>query len=192
MVDTVAMQCHCCPEVQRHHMTLRPAASLPLLSSSRCACCRYYAPDGQQVTVEELALQHYASPAGGGWQGMHTEGGVWRTLFGLLMWDVLFAPVPEVFRTPFQSAPLDLGTDAFYPARREALDERLQQVGSGSWVLGAGVAGQCVLEVPCVGSALGSAAAWGRTGWLRGRQHGAVQGVCAMLTGGATRRPGHT
>ncbi len=41
--------------------------------------------------MEELALQHYASAAGGSWQGLHTEGGVWMTLFGLLMWDILFA-----------------------------------------------------------------------------------------------------
>lgn len=42
------------------------------------------------MTVEELALQHYASEEGGGWQGLHSEGGVWATLFGLLLWDVLF------------------------------------------------------------------------------------------------------
>lgn len=41
--------------------------------------------------MEELALQHYAAPANGGWQGLHTEGGVWSALFALLMWDVLFA-----------------------------------------------------------------------------------------------------
>jgi Fanconi-associated nuclease 1 len=90
--------------------------------------------------VEELALQHYASAAGGGWLGVHTEGGVWRSLFGLLLWDVLFTPLPEVFRTPFQTAPLDLGSDAFYPARREALDARLQLVGGrggwGGWAVG--------------------------------------------------------
>lgn len=42
------------------------------------------------MSVEQLALQHYASQEGGGWQGMHSEGGVWATLFGLLLWDVLF------------------------------------------------------------------------------------------------------
>lgn len=31
-----------------------------------------------------------------------SEGGIWATLFGLLLWDVLFMPVPDVFRTPFQ------------------------------------------------------------------------------------------
>lgn len=53
-------------------------------------CTRFYGLDGSQVTVEELALQHYASEEAGGWHGMHSEGGVWGTLFGLLLWDVLF------------------------------------------------------------------------------------------------------
>ncbi len=49
---------------------------------------------------------------------MHSEGGIWGTLFGLAMWSVLFADVPNAFRSPFQSAPLDLDTAAFYPARQ--------------------------------------------------------------------------
>jgi Fanconi-associated nuclease 1 len=63
---------------------------------------RFYGYDGQQCGVEELALQYYASEEGGRWQGMHSEGGVWMTLFGLLMWDILFTDVPDVFQTPFQ------------------------------------------------------------------------------------------
>jgi hypothetical protein len=35
-------------------------------------------------------------------------------------------PIPDVFRTPFQTAPLDIGTDAFYPTRRQAIENRLQ------------------------------------------------------------------
>ncbi|KXZ52525.1 hypothetical protein GPECTOR_9g569 [Gonium pectorale] len=84
------------------------------------------------VGVEELALLHYRSPAGGGWRGVHSEGGVWGTLWGLLMWDVLFADVPEVFRSPFQTAPLDLDTDAFLPSRRELVDARLQAIAGGA------------------------------------------------------------
>ena len=56
------------------------------------------ADGGAVVTVEELAQLHYASGAGGGWSSLHTEGSVWSTLWGLLMWDVVFAPLPEVFR----------------------------------------------------------------------------------------------
>ena len=41
------------------------------------------------------------------------------------MWDVLFMEVAEVFRTPFQSCPLDLGSTAFAAARQPLLDSRL-------------------------------------------------------------------
>lgn len=61
---------------------------------------RFYGEDGEQCRVEQLALQHYAGE--GGWQGVHTESGIWLTIFGLLMWDVMFSDVPNVFRTRFQ------------------------------------------------------------------------------------------
>lgn len=87
---------------------LLPKCTWPLLTMllllllhplASCACCRarrarFYGADDSQVTVEELALQHYASREGGGWLGAHTEGGVWATLFALLLWDVLFAGAP--------------------------------------------------------------------------------------------------
>jgi len=62
--------------------------------------------DGKPCSVEKLALQHYAQPEGGGWEGMHSETGIFKTLFGILMWDVLFAEVPGVFLSPFQGAAL--------------------------------------------------------------------------------------
>ncbi|CAG9459983.1 unnamed protein product [Pedinophyceae sp. YPF-701] len=79
--------------------------------------------------VEEAVLQHYA---GDGWRGWHSEGGIWSTLFGLLMWDVVFAPgVPGAFRHPFQAAPLDLGGPAFAVSRKRMLDERLAEIENG-------------------------------------------------------------
>ncbi len=63
--------------------------------------------------MEELALQYYASEEGGRWQGMHSEGGVWMTLFGLLMWDILFTDVPDVFQTPFQVYNFVIGMKSF-------------------------------------------------------------------------------
>ena len=62
---------------------------------------RFYGEDGEQCGVEELALQYYAGE-GGGWLGVHSESGIWLTIFGLLLWDALFADVPDVFRTRFQ------------------------------------------------------------------------------------------
>ena len=60
------------------------------------------------VSVEDLALAHYAGVSGGGWRGIHSEGRVWATLFGVLLADELLTEVPGVFRSPFQCAPLDL------------------------------------------------------------------------------------
>ena len=47
----------------------------------------------------------------GAWYGLHCEGSCFRTLFGILFWDIIYSSqVPDVFLTPFQDAPLDLNT----------------------------------------------------------------------------------
>ncbi|CAA6659803.1 unnamed protein product [Spirodela intermedia] len=91
---------------------------------------RYYGYDGEQCGVEQLALQYYAGE-GGGWRGVHAESGIWLTIFGLLMWDILFADVPDVFRTQFQMAPLDLDSDSFYSSRRDLIESHLQRINDG-------------------------------------------------------------
>lgn len=68
----------------------------------------------------------------GGWVGVHDEGAVLRTLFGLSLWPAIFADIPGVFQTRFQSAPLDLGTDAFFPARRKLIESLLARVVTAS------------------------------------------------------------
>jgi len=84
----------------------------------------------------------------GGWQGWHCEGSIFKTLFGLFMWEVLFAcPMCSnggsnatsqcnstycVFITPFQDAPLDLGHRSFYRTRRVAIQKRIAQIASFS------------------------------------------------------------
>eukprot|EP00250_Pteridium_aquilinum_P006904 c16733_g1_i1 orf=226-3453(-) len=92
---------------------------------------RFYGYDDDQCSVEELALQYYAGDSGGGWQGVHSESGIWMTLFALLMWDVLFAEIPNVFWHPFQTAPLDLRTDAFYPGRETIIEAQLKRIQCG-------------------------------------------------------------
>ncbi|KAJ4881818.1 Fanconi-associated nuclease 1-like protein [Raphanus sativus] len=91
---------------------------------------RFYGEDGEQCGVEKLALQYY-NGEGGGWQGMHTENSIWLTIFGLLMWDILFSDVPGVFQTRFQTAPLDLDTESFYLTRKEAIESQLEKVANG-------------------------------------------------------------
>ncbi|KAK9265825.1 hypothetical protein L1049_001792 [Liquidambar formosana] len=91
---------------------------------------RFYGEDGEQCGVEQLALQYYAEE-GGGWQGVHSESGIWLTIFGLLMWDIIFADVPNVFRTRFQIAPLDLETDSFYVVRKGQIESHLKKIYDG-------------------------------------------------------------
>lgn len=78
------------------------------------------------LSVEDLALAHYARQ---GWKGYHSENSIITTLFGLLFWDILFTDeIPGVFESPYQIAPLDLGTVYFYETRKEAIMERLRQI----------------------------------------------------------------
>ncbi|CAH0517396.1 unnamed protein product [Peronospora belbahrii] len=107
---------------------------------------RFVGYDDEPCTVEQLGLQYYRDQypvcvvsdekmKTGGWYGVHSEGVVFRNLFGILMWDVLYACIPDVFQTPFQSAPLDFGyADVFYETRRDLIDQRIAQV-KDQWTL---------------------------------------------------------
>ncbi|KAF2707629.1 hypothetical protein K504DRAFT_410102 [Pleomassaria siparia CBS 279.74] len=83
--------------------------------------------DGE-CSVEEMCLSHYRNL---GWKGYHSEGGIVRTLFAYLFFDVLFTYVPNVFQTPYQTCPLDLHTDAFYPSRMSEINRRLNEISNG-------------------------------------------------------------
>ncbi|CAP67908.1 uncharacterized protein PODANS_1_17830 [Podospora anserina S mat+] len=86
--------------------------------------------DGEpaHVSVEEMCLSYYRHE---GWKGYHSEGGILRTLFAYLFFDILFVYVPNVFQTAFQTCPLDLHTDAFYPARASLINHRLVEIANG-------------------------------------------------------------
>ncbi|KAI5804461.1 hypothetical protein EDC01DRAFT_643509 [Geopyxis carbonaria] len=88
-------------------------------------------PDGEgdPVSVEDVALAHYRSL---GWHGHHAESSLPRTLFAYLFYDLLFLYLPNVFETPYQTAPLDLFTDAFYPSRASEINHRLVEIGNGA------------------------------------------------------------
>ncbi|NWQ95683.1 FAN1 nuclease, partial [Burhinus bistriatus] len=82
-------------------------------------------------SVEELALTHYRQ--NGFDQGIHGEGSTFMTLYGILMWDIIFMDdIPDVFRNCYQTFPLDLYTDSFYENRRHVIEARLQQLHTAS------------------------------------------------------------
>ncbi|NXO76791.1 FAN1 nuclease, partial [Sitta europaea] len=82
-------------------------------------------------SVEELALSHYRR--NGFDQGIHGEGSTFITLYGILMWDIIFMDdIPDVFRNSYQTSPLDLYTDSFYESRRAVIEARLQQLHTAS------------------------------------------------------------
>jgi Fanconi-associated nuclease 1 len=83
--------------------------------------------DGE-CSVEAMCLSHYRNQ---GWKGYHSEGGIVRTLFAYLFFDVLFTYIPNVFQTPYQTCPLDLHTDAFYPSRISEINARLNEISNG-------------------------------------------------------------
>ena len=83
---------------------------------------------GGEVSVEEMCLSWYR---GQGWKGYHSEGGILRTLFALLLYDVLFLYVPNVFQTAYQTCPLDLHTDTFFAARAGEINRRLVEIANG-------------------------------------------------------------
>lgn len=83
---------------------------------------------GEECTVEEMCLSHFRTD---GWKGYHAEGGIIRTLFAYLFFDVLFVYIPNVFQTEYQTCPLDLHTDAFFPARASEINHRLVEIENG-------------------------------------------------------------
>ncbi|RAK98973.1 fanconi-associated nuclease 1 [Aspergillus ibericus CBS 121593] len=85
--------------------------------------------DGGECRVESMCLSWYRDR---GWKGYHSEGGIIRTLFTYLLYDILFHPYPNIFQTPYQTSPLDLHTDTFYPTRLSAINHRLVEITNGA------------------------------------------------------------
>ncbi len=78
-----------------------------------------YRVGDEALSVEEAALHEL------GGDGLWCENTLVNTLFGLLMWDAVFAPLPGMFQHPFQDAPLDMRDETFYEQRRDLIDARL-------------------------------------------------------------------
>lgn len=76
--------------------------------------------------VEDVALEHYKIQ--GYTEGLHGESAPYRFLFSLFFWDILFAPVPDVFHSSLQIYPLDIYSPSFYPSRKDLIDKRIEEI----------------------------------------------------------------
>ncbi|KAF5875416.1 putative coiled-coil domain-containing protein mtmr15 protein [Botrytis fragariae] len=81
-----------------------------------------------ECSVEQLSLSYYRSL---GFRGYHSEGGILRTLFAYLFFDILFLYIPNVFQTEYQTCPLDLHTESFYEARASEINHRIVEIENG-------------------------------------------------------------
>ncbi|MFC3609134.1 VRR-NUC domain-containing protein [Stutzerimonas tarimensis] len=67
------------------------------------------------VSVEQAVRDHLGEP---GAPVHYVENGLINSLFGLLCWDAIFAPLPGAFFHPYHSGPADLGHSDFATRRR--------------------------------------------------------------------------
>lgn len=72
--------------------------------------------------VEAGVLAHYLE---NGYQGCFSENYLWRSLFGLLFWEVIYDPQYAAIHHPFQRAPSDLFGPDFFAVRLSALQTQL-------------------------------------------------------------------
>jgi hypothetical protein len=63
-----------------------------------------------------------------GWKVFYLENQFLNTMFGLVFWDIIFAPVEGAFINPFQRQPLDLYHPSFIEKRKGAIEQRLSEV----------------------------------------------------------------
>ena len=79
--------------------------------------------DESKSGAPERAVVEYFEQQG--LQAYRTENVVWRTLFGLLFWDELFADDHARMHSPFEFLPAALANGSFYDAKREDIESRL-------------------------------------------------------------------
>ncbi|WAB95949.1 VRR-NUC domain-containing protein [Pseudomonas putida] len=79
--------------------------------------------------VEEAVRQHLAQAGG---QVHYVENTLLTSLFGLLCWEAIFAPIPGAFFNPFQAAPQDLHDCDFQLRRAAQFDACLGRLDDGS------------------------------------------------------------
>ncbi len=95
-------------------------------------------PERYQATTEHLSLapadtrvelavaKHLATEG----DCHYVENSLLNGVLGLVIWDVIFAPVRGAFFNPFQSAPIDFYDPGFVNRRRQLLQQQLDKIGT--------------------------------------------------------------
>ncbi|MCU1717382.1 VRR-NUC domain-containing protein [Pseudomonas sp. 5P_3.1_Bac2] len=76
-------------------------------------------------SVEWAVLEHLHSESA---PVFYLENTLLCSLFGLLCWEAIFAPLPGAFFHPFHSAPVDLYSDDFVPRRQQLFSDCLARL----------------------------------------------------------------
>ena len=79
----------------------------------------------------ELAVSHHLSTPEA--PVIYVENTLLNTLFGLLCWDAIFAPLPGAFFHPFHTAPADLFEPDFQRRRAQIFCARLAELDTGAY-----------------------------------------------------------
>ncbi|CZF86511.1 VRR-NUC domain-containing protein [Grimontia marina] len=82
--------------------------------------------------VELESARYYAQQ---GWDVWYCENNLLNALFGLLLWDIIFEPVPGAFLNPFQRAPRDMYSPEFTTVRQVNIDRRCEAFERGEYDL---------------------------------------------------------
>jgi tetratricopeptide (TPR) repeat protein len=86
-------------------------------------------PPQDDLPVELLAAEHLAAPDA---PVFYVENALVNSLFGLLCWEAVFAPVPGAFFHPFQYGPADLHAPDFHERRADEFARCLALLDSGA------------------------------------------------------------
>jgi len=82
------------------------------------------------ASVEYVLRDHWHSDSA---PVFYVENALINSLFGLLCWPAIFAPLPGAFFHPFQSGPADLSAPDFVQRRAALFEECLAHLDDGSW-----------------------------------------------------------
>ncbi|GAC1315747.1 MAG: nuclease Fan1 [Collimonas sp.] len=82
------------------------------------------------MSVESALSQHLASANA---PALYVENALINSLFGLLFWDAVFAPVPGAFFHPFQSGPADLHSADFRTRRARQFEDGFALLHNGGY-----------------------------------------------------------